>query len=156
MNVMIVKKPPSKGSNATELETFKGAVKIIDFGLSIRLPDHVATIPGKEKETLSRHHSPERLRGEPYNEKDDVWAVGYLFAKMVTGPFINRLPDCGTFCTAFPLHPDAVSAAVKKVTEISPKFGKIVAAILQAKDAHSRPTAAEVLLMVRKALAEKH
>ena len=85
---------PTKAS----LDESIGGVKVIDFGLSLILPNHSATIMGAH--SPSRHYSPERAVGFPYNEKDDVWGMAYLFSEMVLGD-LSHLEGCGPSCRRF-------------------------------------------------------
>jgi eukaryotic-like serine/threonine-protein kinase len=78
-----------------------GAVKVLDFGLSRRLPGGAgAASPGSTVTahdalagTLS-HMAPEILRGERADARSDVWALGVLLYELVTGelPFQGRTP----------------------------------------------------------------
>lgn len=154
-----MKKKPQKSSDVAdknghipvEFEDGDAALKIIDFGLSVQLQENQSYVSVVNPKSL-RHFSPERsIAGGKYNDRDDVWAMGYQFALLVTGRFLSELNDCGLHCIDFAKHPKAVNAVVEKVIEISPAFGKIVGSILHARDPKDRPSSAEVLKMIKKA-----
>ena len=86
-----------------------GAVKVLDFGLAKALssaggqaqvlasedPTQAATAPGLILGTAA-YMSPEQARGEPVDERTDVWAFGCILFEMLTGepPFGRaRLTD---------------------------------------------------------------
>ena len=85
-----------KSSNA--MIDGQGKAIVLDFGLARRLPgsggqtrDPTLTGPHTLAGTLS-HMAPEVLRGEPADERSDVWALGVLLYELVTGelPFAGR------------------------------------------------------------------
>eukprot|EP00996_Jenningsia_fusiforme_P000225 NODE_1181_length_1659_cov_10.277640_g1048_i0.p1 GENE.NODE_1181_length_1659_cov_10.277640_g1048_i0~~NODE_1181_length_1659_cov_10.277640_g1048_i0.p1 ORF type:complete len:506 (+),score=80.11 NODE_1181_length_1659_cov_10.277640_g1048_i0:73-1590(+) len=59
-----------------------GEVKIADFGI-------LASMNGDTQRSTfigtSRYMSPERISGEKYNEKSDIWAYGLVLIEMATG-----------------------------------------------------------------------
>ena len=64
--------------------TADGSVKLLDFGL--------ATVVGRQSETDSlggtiRYLSPEQLRGEVASTRSDVWSLGVVLYRMLTGRF---------------------------------------------------------------------
>lgn len=61
----------------------KGQVKICDFGVSKKLINSIAdTFVG-----TSTYMSPERIQGNVYSTKGDVWSLGLMIIELVTGEF---------------------------------------------------------------------
>ncbi|CCD22355.1 mitogen-activated protein kinase kinase STE7 NDAI_0A01970 [Naumovozyma dairenensis CBS 421] len=61
----------------------KGQVKICDFGVSKKLINSIAdTFVG-----TSTYMSPERIQGNVYSTKGDVWSLGLVIIELVTGKF---------------------------------------------------------------------
>lgn len=71
----------------------RGQVKICDFGVSKKLINSIAdTFVG-----TSTYMSPERIQGNVYSTKGDVWSLGLMIIELVTGEFPlgghNDTPD---------------------------------------------------------------
>lgn len=61
----------------------KGSIKICDFGVSRKLINSVAdTFVG-----TSTYMSPERIQGNGYSIKGDVWSLGLMVIELITGEF---------------------------------------------------------------------
>lgn len=61
----------------------KGSIKICDFGVSKKLINSVAeTFIG-----TSTYMSPERIQGNGYSVKGDVWSLGLMIIELITGEF---------------------------------------------------------------------
>ena len=61
----------------------QGRVKLCDFGVSVQLIDSIArTYIG-----TSAYMAPERLRGENYRMRAEVWSLGVLTFELVSGTF---------------------------------------------------------------------
>lgn len=61
----------------------KGSIKICDFGVSKKLINSVAdTFVG-----TSTYMSPERIQGNGYSVKGDVWSLGLMIIELITGDF---------------------------------------------------------------------
>ena len=61
----------------------QGRVKLCDFGVSVQLIDSIArTFVG-----TSAYMAPERLRGEDYRMRAEVWSLGVLIFELVSGTF---------------------------------------------------------------------
>lgn len=61
----------------------RGQVKICDFGVSKKLINSIAdTFVG-----TSTYMSPERIQGNVYSTKGDVWSLGLMIIELVTGEF---------------------------------------------------------------------
>jgi serine/threonine-protein kinase len=78
---------------ANVIVTPDGRAKIVDFGLAVRRVDEVS---GKTTSSLSvdrsgeiagtlPYLSPELLRGEPADERSDIWALGVIVYELATG-----------------------------------------------------------------------
>lgn len=92
-----------------------------------------------------QYFSPERRSGNPFNEKDDIWAVGCLIVELVIGKFISSRSGCGASGVDFANTPAKVAAVVAEVEEVSARCGRLVRAILLQRDPSTRPTAAQLL-----------
>ncbi|CAI4057924.1 hypothetical protein N7582_000967 [Saccharomyces uvarum] len=71
----------------------KGQIKLCDFGVSKKLVNSIAdTFVG-----TSTYMSPERIQGNVYSIKGDVWSLGLMIIELVTGEFPlgghNDTPD---------------------------------------------------------------
>ena len=61
----------------------QGFVKLCDFGVSVQLIDSIArTYIG-----TSAYMSPERLKGENYRMRAEIWSLGVLMFELVSGTF---------------------------------------------------------------------
>ena len=63
----------------------QGYVKLTDFGISIQL-DETGQLAKSFVGTLT-YMSPERMEGEKYSAKGDVWSLGLVIVEMMTGSF---------------------------------------------------------------------
>jgi len=72
--------------------TDAGAVKLLDFGLA-RTVGAPLTDPAAVKGTI-HYMSPEQARGEPADERSDVWSAGVILFEMLSGerPFAALSP----------------------------------------------------------------
>lgn len=71
----------------------KGQIKLCDFGVSRKLNNSIAdTFVG-----TSTYMSPERIQGNKYTTKGDVWSLGLMLIELLTGEFPlgghNDTPD---------------------------------------------------------------
>jgi mitogen-activated protein kinase kinase len=73
------------------LVNLNGEIKLYNFGMSSQLQHSVAeTFVG-----TATYMSPERIQGEKYTIKSDVWSVGMTLLELATGsfPFVNDRSD---------------------------------------------------------------
>ena len=123
-----------------------GRLKILDFGLA-KLA-HSAT-PEAETESQTGdgagtlpYMSPEQLRGEPVDERSDIWAAGTVLYEMATG----RSAFYGKTATATAdaiLH-KPVGPPGRLAHELSPRFEDIILKCLE-KEAENRYQSAKEL-----------
>ena len=105
-----------------------GAAKIMDLGLAVVLKDKscVSSAGGANKVGALNYQSPEKAKGQRYDGKDDIWALGCMLGGAVTGRLMeNRCAG------VFALDPDAVKALVDESNAASVKFGGLVARCLR-------------------------
>ncbi|HEV3198256.1 MAG TPA: protein kinase [Bryobacteraceae bacterium] len=124
-----------------------GYVKVLDFGLARLMRDTEAdaktldgTNPGRVLGT-ARYMSPEQARGENSGAPSDVFSLGLIFYEMATGrhpfPSDSLLGTLHAINTRTPAAPSSLNG------NIPARLEELILAML-AKDAASRPTAAEV------------
>ncbi|KAL3232880.1 Serine/threonine-protein kinase STE7 [Nakaseomyces bracarensis] len=96
----------------------KGQIKLCDFGVSRKLNNSIAdTFVG-----TSTYMSPERIQGNKYTTKGDVWSLGLMLIELLTGDF----PLGGHNDT-----PDGILDLLQRiVNEPAPKLPAMVASIL--------------------------
>lgn len=68
-----------------------GLVKILDFGLAEACNRTIRSLSGTVTGTPTTM-SPEQLRGDPTDQRSDIWSWGVVFYRMLTGrlPFFNQ------------------------------------------------------------------
>lgn len=96
----------------------RGQIKICDFGVSRKLNNSIAdTFVG-----TSTYMSPERIQGNKYTTKGDVWSLGLMLIELLTGEF----PLGGHKDT-----PDGILDLLQRiVNEPAPKLPSVVADVL--------------------------
>lgn len=132
----------------------RGAVKILDFGLA-----KLAETPGLDGATVVRteagvvmgtvsHMSPEQAMGQEVDHRTDIFSFGAMFYEMLTGrtPFAAQTAQA-ILARVLNQDPDPVALSNPAVT---PELEQIARDCLQ-KDRSLRPTAPEVLTMLRSA-----
>jgi serine/threonine protein kinase len=144
-NILIERTASGGPSEAT------GALRIIDFGAA-KVHEAVAG-PQKMSNKAGWYHflSPERRRGEAFDDRDDVWAAGINFLLVSTGRLITKREDCGKDGEDFPLLPLVVRQAVE---ECPLTMQDAVGAVL-ISEPEARPTA-EVARKHVRGLLEAH
>jgi serine/threonine-protein kinase len=97
---------------ANLLITRDDTVKILDFGLA-RLLKHGAFDAGIRVGT-PLYMSPEQLRGDPVDQRTDIWAMGVVLHEMLTGerPFAAERP-ADVIAAVLSNVPVSLSAAIR-------------------------------------------
>ena len=137
------------------LITPDGRLKIVDFGLA-RTPAVLG--PGSPTESASDtpavsgtlfYMSPEQLRGEPVDERSDIYSVGVVLYEMGTGcvPFqsavVAKLVDAV-------LHKDPFPPSRLR-RELSPQLEQIILKCLEKEPGHRYQSAMDLLTDLRRA-----
>ena len=121
--------------------TREGTVKIVDFGLA-KIGDGQMTRTGTRMGTVS-YMSPEQTRGEPVDQRTDVWSVGVVLYELLSGekPFRGGSDQATVHAI---LHDDP-----EPIDELVPGLGLGVASLVEKamhKDPGQRYADAEGLL----------
>ena len=126
-----------------------GRVKVLDFGLAKQAPGPAAgdgtaaplTETGRLLGTVP-YMSPEQLRGEPVDERSDVFSFGILLYQMATGrrPFAGDSP--AELISA--LLRDTPPPVEELRADLPGRLGAIVARCLEKDPADRHPSAREV------------
>ena len=135
------------GSDHKVAATIPGSVKIVDVGNAKMVADrdvHAMTNVGGTQ----CYFSPERIAGNTYNEKDDIWAIGVIVTELVTGQYVSRRSvfghEGGLLATQQCRGPRA--DLINEVMQKSNKIGAIIGDILSAESADTRPSAEAILI----------
>ncbi|HEY7569113.1 MAG TPA: serine/threonine-protein kinase [Gemmatimonadaceae bacterium] len=119
-----------------------GTVKVLDFGIAKSADSPRLTVSGAMVGT-PQYVSPEQLRGEPADERTDIWALGVLLYEMLTG----RLPfEGGSMAAVVDRVGKASYPAPSRVNPSLPReIDRIVGLCLKGKP-DQRYQSAEALL----------
>jgi eukaryotic-like serine/threonine-protein kinase len=120
-----------------------GQVKVLDFGLA-RMFGHARAVAGGTPSSMA----PEQWRGEPEDERTDIWALGSMLFRMIAGrePFPDDDRGEGILSPA--------SAPSLHIPDL-PRLGALVGRMLEkapAKRMRDGGAVEEELLAVRRAL----
>ncbi len=98
-------------------------VKILDFGLSKVMKDVSITQPGSVIGTPA-YMSPEQLRGDPPDQRGDIWSLGAVFYEMISGkpPFSGD--SVAALITAVLNHEPTRVSGIRR--DVSPKIERII------------------------------
>jgi serine/threonine protein kinase len=144
-NVLVLRDPRNMKRPSQNL----GAIRIIDFGAG-----KVSDLPIKERfmseeAGFAQYASPQRRRGEPFNDRDDVWAVGCHLVELYTGRAIRKRHGCGFEGADFATTPYVVRNFIQECG--SDRCRETAEFILIANEAR-RPSAASARDYVRAVL----
>eukprot|EP00455_Lapot_gusevi_P053003 TRINITY_DN817_c0_g1_i1.p1 TRINITY_DN817_c0_g1~~TRINITY_DN817_c0_g1_i1.p1 ORF type:complete len:435 (+),score=111.00 TRINITY_DN817_c0_g1_i1:132-1436(+) len=116
----------------------QGEAKLADFGVSAQ----VSTL-SKRNTVIGTPYwmAPEVLKGNPYDQKADIWSMGITAIEMAVGepPYTNIHPMRAIF-----LIPNKPPPTLPNPEKFSPEFNDFIARCL-AKEPENRPSAAELL-----------
>ena len=116
-----------------------GAVKLADFGFAAQLTKEKA----KRKTIVGTPYwmAPELIRGDPYDQKVDVWSLGIMVMELCEGepPYLNFPPLRALFL----INTKGVPG-LKNPEHWSPEFLDFLSKCLQ-HNAEFRPTSAEMI-----------
>lgn len=116
-------------------------VKVLDLGIAKATGQKTLTEPGTFVGTL-QSMAPEQIRGEPVDARADVYSVGVLFYRMLSG----HLPFEGDATSLMYQHLEARPPPVESTKRVVPvSLVRLVAACLE-KEPSARPPSAEALL----------
>mmetsp|Transcript_63313 Transcript_63313/g.150051 ORF Transcript_63313/g.150051 Transcript_63313/m.150051 type:complete len:232 (-) Transcript_63313:60-755(-) len=138
-----------------------GQFKVADFGVSGVMDQSksvcaswVGTVTyapnlsrSRQISPRARYMSPERIGGEKYGFRSDVWSMGLLLLEAAIGryPYINsQTPPSLSFWDLLDLIVDKPAPKLPSDKGFSTEFRQFIAATL-AKDSKKRPTAFECL-----------
>jgi eukaryotic-like serine/threonine-protein kinase len=116
--------------------TGDGRVKLLDFGLA-----HLLGSPGSDGAGTPAYMAPEQARGEPVDERSDVYAAGLVLCEMLTGerPLVPGAPPALPRAIPRPFA-RAISAALAAYPAGRPRDGAAWLGLLQAAgEALERP-----------------
>lgn len=123
--------------------TNRGQVKILDFGLAKLRGATAVTRAGTTLGTIA-YMSPEQLRGEPVDQRSDLWAVGVILYEMVTGrrPFRGDYDEAVAY-QVLNMEPDPLTAIR---TGVPMELERIVKKLI-SRESQERYQSAEDLLV---------
>ena len=75
--------------------TSSGLVKIVDFGLARAMTEQTASQTGVTGTV--RYMSPEQAMDRAVDQRCDIWALGVVFAEMLTGN-LRSMPRASPLC----------------------------------------------------------
>ena len=127
--------------------THSGGVKVLDFGLALRLRDVELAEATRSKITVQQagsiagtlaYKAPELLSGQPASERSDIWSLGVLLHEMAAG----RLPFEGK--TGYELTSAILREPPQRLERVPPTLRAIIQRCLAKEPAQRYQKAAEV------------
>ena len=123
-----------------------GYVKVLDFGIAkLTQPDVVEVLPNDRRMTDAqtifgstigtlRYMSPEQVRGEPVDERTDVWSLGVVLYEMAAGvaPFTGNTAEK----ISQAIEQTSPPALPTKSARLTPEFQHITLKALEKDRAH--------------------
>jgi serine/threonine protein kinase len=89
------------------------ALRIIDFGVAKVYDD--GKLQARQESIDAgcwQYFSPERRRGDDFDDRDDVWSAGCHLIELTSGRKISKRKDCGADGIDFALSPAQVAEAI--------------------------------------------
>ncbi|WP_434415106.1 serine/threonine-protein kinase [Nannocystis pusilla] len=130
-------------------------VKLLDFGMA-KLVEGERDITSEQVLGTANYMAPEQVRGEPLDERVDVYACGLLFYRMLAGapPFVA---DNNQALLYKQVHEQPAPLAVKLPpgSEVPPELAQLIDRCI-AKDPEARPLDANVLTEALVACVPSH
>ncbi|HEY1307596.1 MAG TPA: protein kinase [Vicinamibacterales bacterium] len=146
---------------ANVMLTEDGHIKVMDFGLAVRLPhtdrvEHVATVTRPPTDTVvggtPAYMAPEQIRGEPADRRSDLFSFGVLLYEMVSGS--NPFERVGIEATLAAILGETVEALHDQRAAIPRAVDALLVRLL-AKDPAARPQSfGDVRMALRACVAE--
>ncbi|MDY7231061.1 protein kinase domain-containing protein [Hyalangium rubrum] len=123
--------------------TQEGTAKLLDFGLAHLLASALP-LPNLPTAGTPAYMSPEQWRGEPQDERTDIWAAGVMLYELLTGtlPFPSRVPDRIRDAV---LSPRPMPSLRESNPELPSELEPLVAAALAKDPARRIPSGQELL-----------
>lgn len=139
--------------------TPEGRLKVLDFGLSRSLPrlnvdaTTQAESPFRSLTGTLPYMSPEQLRGEPVDERSDIYSAGVVIYEMVAGrrPFDHPLP---TVLIDSVLHNRPASPS-ERIAGLSSYLEHVILKCLEKSPEHRYQSAVEMVADLRRAIAHE-
>ena len=123
-----------------------GVVKLMDFGVAKAQTNLFLTTPGSVKGTPV-YMSPEQVRGEPLDNRSDIFAMGTLLAELLTGGRVFDGIEVGNVVTD--LAEGKVFALQEKARTRAPEFRSIIERAMQPDPQDRYATAGEMAEAIR-------
>ncbi|PCC66921.1 Protein kinase domain-containing protein [Nannocystis exedens] len=131
-------------------------VKLLDFGMAKLVEGEQRDITTEQVLGTANYMAPEQVRGEPLDERVDVYACGLLFYRMLAGapPFVA---DNNQALLYKQVHEQPAPLAVKLPpgTEVPPALSQLIDRCI-AKDPEARPLDANALTEALVACVPSH
>jgi serine/threonine-protein kinase len=118
-----------------------GGAKLVDFGISAVAGDHADAEPGSELLGTPAYLAPERLDGAPTTPASDVYALGLLLYRMLTGGLPWEVKSTTEMLAA---HYYLPPTPLPRLTGLPREVAELCNQCL-AKSPDDRPSAAEVV-----------
>ncbi len=133
--------------------TSGGTAKLLDFGIAKDSASHNLTRAGGVIGTPN-YLAPEQLEGQPSSPQTDIWALGVLLYKMLTGENPFNAEDLGGL--HLQIKPTKFTAAEHHNPAVPPEVSQIVQRCLKKEIIKRYQTADELLRDVRTVLENRY